>query len=241
MPLFYNYGPSSGYLNYNSSSTGADTIRVNIIAPSDSSTFYSDVLSKINTAKNLLYPGKTLTVTQNNSSSYSGSDISISNYDCVFIWSNSSYSNSSLGTSLNNFVSSGGGLVICVFASASVKLPNTFLYTNTPCVFPGNQSMSSTSLGTYTSSDPLMNGVSSFNPGSSRFGAGSLTLNTGATTVAQYNDGNILVAKQIIGTARTVTLNFFPPSSNARSDFWNSSTDGGKLMCNSIIWSGKGI
>ena len=36
-----------------------------------------------------------------------------------------------------------------------------------------------------------------------------------------------------------VGLNFYPPSSDARTDFWASSTSGGTLMANSLLWSGK--
>lgn len=241
MPIGSWYQRDSGFIAQQSSPTGGlGTVRVNVIAPSETSTWYSDVLAKINTAMTSLYPTKTLTITQNNSSSYAGTDLSTSNFDCVFIWSDGSYSNASLGTNLNNFITSGGGLVICVFAIASVSI-NNFTYTNCPVLFAGNQSMSSTSLGTYTSSDPLMLSVTSFNPGSSRYGAGGLTAQAGATTVAQYNDGNLLVVKKTIGTARTVALNFFPPSTTARSDFWSATTDGGKLMCNAIVWSGKGV
>jgi len=216
------------------------SVRVNIIGPGETASYYSDILTKITTAMSSLYPSIQLIITQNNSSTYSGSDLSVSTYDCIFIFSDGNYSNSSLGTNINNYVSSGGGLVISVFTIASVRLTN-FTYTNCPVAFPGNQTMTSSSLGSYTSSDPLMNGVSTFNPGTSKYGAGGLTLNSGATTVASYNDGNILVAKQTIGSARTVALNFFPPSSTARSDFWTASTDGGKIMTNAIIWSGKGI
>jgi len=235
----------SGYLSryqQPSAPTGANTnIRVNVIAAGETAAWYSDVLAKINAAKATYWPSTTLTITQNNNAAYSGSDLTTANFDCVFIWTDGSYSNTALGTALNSFVSSGGGLVIGVFAVASVSLPATFLYTNTPIVYPGNQTMSSTSLGTYTSSDPLMRGVTSFNPGSSRYGAGGLTTQSGATIVAQYNDSNLLVAKKTIGTARTVALNFFPPSSSARSDFWTASTNGGELMCNAIVYAGKGV
>ena len=222
--------------------SGTGTVRVNIIGPSESATWYSDVISKITSAKNTLYPGKTLTITQNNNSAYVGSDLTTSNFDCVLIWSDGSYSNTSLGTNLNSYITAGGGFVICVFANASVALPITFSYTNTPTVFPGNQNAGGgLTLGTYTSSDPLMLGVTSFNIGTAGYGANGLTLQSGATTVAQYSNGNILVAKKTIGTARTVSLNFFPPSSTVRSDFWSSSTNGGELMCNAIIWAGKGV
>lgn len=222
-------------------SQGKSNVRVNIIAPSETASWYADVLNKINAALAINYPSKTLTITQNNNSAYVGTDLTTSNYDTVFIWSDAAYSNSSLGTNLQNYIIAGGNLVIAVFASASVRLPNTFSYTYTPCDYPGNQSMASTSLGTYDSSDPLMLNVTSFNPGSSRYGAGGLTTNSGGVVVARYNDNNILVAKKTLNSSRLVTLNFFPPSNAARSDFWNASTDGGKLMLNSIIWTGGGV
>lgn len=216
------------------------TVRVNVVAPGENATWYSDIISKITSAKNSLYSSIQLTITQTNIASYTGNDLNTSTYDTVFIFTDPSFNNSTLGTNLNNFISSGGGLVICTFAIASVSISG-FTYTNCPVLFPGNQVMSSTSLGSYTASDPLMNGVTSFNPGSSRYGAGSLTLQPGATTVASYNDGNILVAKKTIGSARTVALNFFPPSSTVRADFWSASTNGDRLMTNAIMWSGKGI
>lgn len=216
------------------------TVRVNVIGPSENTSWYADIISKITSGKNKTYPSVQLTITQTNNNAYSGSDLSTSTYDTVFIFSDGNYNNSSLGTNLNNYITSGGGLVICVFTIASVSLAN-FTYTNCPVNFAGNQSMASTSLGSYTSNDPLMLGVTSFNPGTSRYGAGSLSLTSGATTVASYNDGNILVAKKTIGSARTVALNFFPPSTTARGDFWNASTDGDKIMANAIIWSGKGV
>lgn len=229
----------SGYLANSSVPTGASTVRVNVIAASDPSTYVTDVVTKITSARSSLYPSKTLTITQNNSSTYTGSDLTTANYDCIFIWSNGAFSGSTLGNNINTFINSGGGCVIAVFASASVQIAG-LNYALTPCVYPNNQSMASTSLGTYTSSDPLMLGVTTFNPGSSRFGAGGLTAQPGATVVANYNDNNILVAKKTQASgARTVTLNFFPPSSSMRSDFWNIATNGSQLMCNAIMWTGK--
>jgi hypothetical protein len=230
----------SGYLATRSQPSSTGTVRVNIIGPSETASWYADVITKINAAKATYYPSTNLIITQNNNSAYAGADLTTANYSCVMIWTDASYSNSALGTNLNNFVAAGGGLVICVFAVASVSLPVTFSYTNTPIVFPGNQTMSSTSLGTYTSGDSLMRGVTSFNPGTARYGAGGLTTQSGATVVARYNDNNLLVVKKDIGTARTVALNFFPPSSTSRNDFWTASTNGGEMMCNAIIYAGKG-
>jgi len=221
--------------------SGRNSIRVNVVAPGEPSSWYQDVLNKIVIAMTGNWNDKSLIITQNNSSSYAGSDLSVSAYDTVLIWTDASFSNSALGTNLQNYVIAGGSLIVAVFASASLRLPNTFDYAYTPCVYPGNQTMASTGLGTYDSSDPIMKNVTTFNPGTSKYGAAGLTTQSGSTVVARYNDSNILVAKKTIGNARTVTLNFFPPSNTARSDFWNAATDGGKLLANSIVWSGKGV
>jgi hypothetical protein len=36
-----------------------------------------------------------------------------------------------------------------------------------------------------------------------------------------------------------VGLNFYPPSSAVRTDFWQTNTDGGRLMANALLWAGK--
>ena len=215
-------------------------VRVNVIAAGDTASWYSDVLTKIQSAMTGSWSNKSLVITQNNSASYAGGDISVANYDVCFIWSNSAFTNSALGTALNNFVTAGGGFVICVFANASVNISG-FTYTNCPTVFPGNQSMSSQTLGTYTSNDPLMKNVTTFNVGGARYGAGGLTLQSGATTVASYNDSNILVAKKTMASgAQTVSINFFPPSSTAAGpSFWDATTNGGQMMANAIVWAGR--
>ena len=77
--------------------------------------------------------------------------------------------------------------------------------------------------------NPLLAGVSSFDGGSSSF-RNPTGLAAGATQVAHWSDGTPLVAFK----GRVVGLNFFPPSSDVRSDFWKSSTDGVRLMTNAL-------
>jgi hypothetical protein len=50
-----------------------------------------------------------------------------------------------------------------------------------------------------------------------------------------------LVATKQLTVGRVAALNFYPPSSNVRSDFWQSSTDGGLLMANALLWAAGGI
>ncbi len=56
----------------------------------------------------------------------------------------------------------------------------------------------------------------------------------GATVVARWTDNSVLVATgPLPGRA---DLNFYPGSKDAREDFWDTSTDGLKLMVNSLLY-----
>ncbi len=79
---------------------------------------------------------------------------------------------------------------------------------------------------------PIMSGVETFSDPQSFRSTGGLR--TGAVLIASWSNGNPLVALSPGFNGRIVTLNFFPPSSDARSDFWDASTDGAKLLVNSL-------
>jgi hypothetical protein len=61
----------------------------------------------------------------------------------------------------------------------------------------------------------------------------------GAVQAAHWSNGQPLAGSKDDGAGRFVGLNFFPPSSDSRSDFWVSSTDGARLMSDALLWSGK--
>jgi hypothetical protein len=88
-------------------------------------------------------------------------------------------------------------------------------------------------------SHPLLDAVGSFNGGSSSFQNSSISTTAGTTLVAQWSNGQPLVGAKDIGAGHFAGLNFFPPSSDARSDLWVSSTDGARLMADALLWSGK--
>jgi hypothetical protein len=84
-------------------------------------------------------------------------------------------------------------------------------------------------------SSPLLAGVASFSGGTSSYRSDVTTVRPGATLVAHRNDGSStpLVAVGPHGVA----LNFFPPSSDARSDFWDASTGGAQLLENALLYN----
>lgn len=89
---------------------------------------------------------------------------------------------------------------------------------------------------------PLLAGVNSFDGGSSSYHSAS-ALAAGATLVAHWSgDGAPLVAYKAGPSAgMVVALNFYPPSSDIRSDFWNSSTDGVRLMTNALSFGAPAV
>lgn len=240
MPFLTSLAANAGYGRLPVSRSSG--VRLIFLSAINNSTWTTDVTNKISSAISTFYPTASVTITTITDLAFSGSTLSTATYDVAFVVTNTSFSNAALGTALNNFVAAGGGLVMTAFACTTVAVTNFTYSSYAPTITTGatnNRTTNPSVLGTYTASDPLMNNVTSFNAGTSRYGSQSLTLNSGATTVASYSDGGPLVVKRTIGSARTVVLNFFAPSSDSRSDFWTSSTHGGRLMANAVLWTGK--
>lgn len=86
---------------------------------------------------------------------------------------------------------------------------------------------------------PILNGVNSFNGGEASY-HNVCTVKPGATLVASWSDGEPLVAyKPVNGGSKSVmALNFYPPSSDIREDFWDASTDGILLITNCLGFTG---
>src|SRR5262249_32505844 len=73
----------------------------------------------------------------------------------------------------------------------------------------------------------------------------STGLANGATQVAHYGGSSYpLVVTKASGAGRVVALNFYPPSSDARSDSWDpnfpttGANCGARLMLNALSWAG---
>ena len=65
---------------------------------------------------------------------------------------------------------------------------------------------------------------------------------TGATIIAEYDNGEpLIIVKNQIGPKNVsgAFLNFFPPSSDERNDFWDVTTNGDLILANSLKWVGN--
>jgi hypothetical protein len=147
-----------------------------------------------------------------------------------------------LGNNLADYVDAGGGVVMATFAFNTLNdnIAGRFNTDDYWALEPALQTSGAATLGTvHEANSPIMAGVSSFDGGTGSFrhpGA----VNAYAVRVADWSDGLPLVVRRTINGTKRVDLNFYPPSSdNGRSQFWDSSTDGAKLMANSLLFAGS--
>ena len=136
-----------------------------------------------------------------------------------------------LGDNLADYVDWGGGVVVAVFANASLPFNGRFDTDNYWVIKPsGQKSGKEEFLGTvYVPNHPILDGVSTFSGGSSSFSMSRVNIEAGAVRIADWTDERPLVATKIINGARRADLGFYPPSSDAREGFWDTDTDGALL------------
>jgi hypothetical protein len=173
-------------------------------------------------------------------------------YDAVLVYSDAIYADTNaLGNVMADYVDSGGGVVCMMFEiGMGGGQPNPFCQMQGRWdaqgyyVIPRTQQFGppQATLGTvYDPTHPIMQGVSSFDGGT--FSARPIPttpIPPGVTRIADWSDGSLLVVTKLIGSVRRADLGFFPPSSDARTDFWVSSTDGALLMANALAWVASG-
>jgi len=165
-------------------------------------------------------------------------------YQSVMIYSDWAFNDqNALGNVLADYVDQGGGVVVQTFAFATNTNYSLQGRLRTGSYLPftssGVGSAANSTLVKDLPLHPLLDGVASFNGGTTGFFNNPLSLAPGATLVGHWNNGQPLVGARDVGFGRCGGLNFFPPSSDVRSDLWVSSTDGGRMMANALLWSGR--
>jgi hypothetical protein len=159
------------------------------------------------------------------------------------VYSDGSFNDSvALGNVLADYIDQGGGVVLQTFSFYSGaglgilgRATNGYLpFTTSSYASPGGLTLVKDS-----PLHPLLDGVNAFNGGTSSYQNSSISIAAGATLVGHWSNGQPLVGAKDIAPGRSAGLNFFPPSSDVRSDFWVSSTDGARLMADALLWSGR--
>ncbi|MDB9961477.1 HYR domain-containing protein, partial [Oceanihabitans sp.] len=198
----------------------------------------SDVLSKLTTT------GAFNSVSSINVAISTPTLADLQQYDAVLVWNDDPFANDvALGNVLAAYVDAGGGVVVSMFTQWS---PSDFDlqgdFRNNGYLPLDGTSSPFAAAGPYTmniinGSHPIMKGVTTFNGGSSSFRGTNLSVQSGATLLADWSTGDPLIAYKEPTNGKTVSLNFFPPSSDSRSDFWDVNTDGALIMANSLAWA----
>jgi len=169
----------------------------------------------------------------------------LSSFDALLVYSDYQFLNPSLlGDTLANYVDLGKGVVLADFSFAnsssySYSLGGRFAGTSstTYYVFPPSTYSSSPDLVLVAidPSHPVLNGVSKFDGGSYSFRS-FVNWTANAYKIASWSDQTPLIGSRTIRGARRVDLNFYPVSSDAISGCWVASTDGAKILANSLSW-----
>lgn len=166
----------------------------------------------------------------------------LASYAAVLVYSDANYADpTALGNELADYADAGGEVVEAVFSFYSfppVSLGGRWASGGYDVFGFGSPTSGATySLVPDVPSSPLLAGVSAFNGGTSNF-MEAVTLAPGSTQVAHWNDGGS--TPLVAYNAHSVGLNFYPPSSDIRSDFWDSSTDGATLLANALLFQTSG-
>lgn len=157
-------------------------------------------------------------------------------YDAVLCYTNySPVSSSDLGDVLALYIENGGGLVEAVFGgniSISGNYDNYKLYDNTAAISQKKEMVELDKVNSDMTQE-IFNGVDSFG-GNVWYNTNIVALSD-ATQIAVFDNGEPLtLIKENVGekNARSVFLNFFP-----NTGYWDTTTDGGVLMANALIWA----
>ncbi|MGB2824792.1 MAG: PEP-CTERM sorting domain-containing protein [Phycisphaerae bacterium] len=170
-------------------------------------------------------------------------------YDSILIFGGANSWGSSIaagaGDVLADYADAGRGVVVATFVLGSGAGgwmlhgrwdDSSRYYAMVPVV---SQTRGHQTIGTrHVPDHPLLAGVNTFDGGINSYRAPITDFVPGAVRIADWSSGTpLLAAKELENMGRRVDLNFYPPSSDSREDFWLSSTDGDVLLANAVAWA----
>ncbi len=165
-------------------------------------------------------------------------------FDSVLVYRSLGYQDATaLGNVMADYVDSGGGVVCMMFEvglddSYGTMMQGRWSSEEYYAIPRGDhENGPRATLGTvHDPGHPIMQGVLSFDGGSSSYRPSTYNITLGSVRVADWSDGRPLVVAKTIGSTRRVDLAFNPLSSDVLSNSWDSSTDGALLMANALTW-----
>lgn len=196
----------------------------------------ANVPSALQSAKTDMGYSGTMTFTTKNvfgaDSSYTGSDINTTNYDVVILYTDGgSTPSATLGANLDTYVSSGGNLIMGVFAWGNPPAFPGLTYTNSSTyAYAGTQSFVGSQVTTLVS-HPILTGISGAISLSGSYTQG-VSLTSGSTAIASYSNSTSFIAVRTPGSAKLVGINIYIGLT------WSGSSNQNILryLLNSIYW-----
>jgi hypothetical protein len=163
-------------------------------------------------------------------------------YDAIITWSNVNYADPvALGNVFADYVDAGGGVVVAVYANSTTTTARYLQgrwITDGYEIIPhgGGTTTGQQYLGNIlVPGHPIMDGVNTFDGGTSSARPTTLLVETGCTRIAEWTDGKTLVA--VHPNPHRADLGMYPPSNAVSSGFWNQQTDGAILMANALVYT----
>jgi hypothetical protein len=167
-------------------------------------------------------------------------------FDAVLVYSDGSFQdNAAMGDVLADYVDQGRTVAIATFAfwdpEDQVGISGRLATDGYLPFSQGSQSQpGGLTLVAIDPNHPLLAGVSSFNGGTSSFHNANIAFEPDAEQVASWSNGEPLIgALSQPNGGMVVGLNFYPPSSDIRNDFWDADTDGDLIMANALLYMGE--
>jgi hypothetical protein len=168
---------------------------------------------------------------------------SLLQYDALLCYTNSTPANNiTWGDVLADYVDAGGGVVVAVFANSTTSTGRNIAgrwQSGYEVILDqsGNTSGAGGSLGTVAvPTHPVMNNVTSFTGGTIGSRPVGTALEVGATLIASWSSGHVLVAEGL--NPRRIDLGFYPPPATCSQSGWASGGD--VLMANALVHVSNG-
>ena len=144
-----------------------------------------------------------------------------------------------LGDNLADYVDSGGGVVLALFAlrASTPTIMGRFMSSDYYCIeqSSGNRLMGHATLGTvHVPESPLMTGVTTFDGGDRSFRSPAPP-HALATRIADWSTGEVLIAERTDLSGGRVDLGMFPVSELQAAGGWLTNTDGAIILRNAVV------
>ena len=206
--------------------------KVLIVGAPGTATWNNDVQAK------LLGTGAFATVDIINGNTMTPTLATLKQYQAVLVYSDVVFLDPvTLGNNIADYFDQGGRVVVATFANASVPVTGRWSTGNYQIISPAGQKQpgQAAALQIVDATSPLVTGVATLTSTAAYASSGGVV--NGGVAVANWGDKTTpLIVRGVKNGRAIAALNFYPPSSAVRNDFWAG--DGATIMKNALLYKG---